>query len=70
MLAKGKARAQKSDIDQVLVVDDADRSREKMESGSGKPPLQKKQKPASGGRRLRDDEVYEAVSRENHQKML
>ena len=31
-----------------------------MESGSGKPPPQKKQKPASGGRRLRADEVNEA----------
>ena len=51
-----------TDIDQVLVVDDADRSREKMESASGKPPPQKKQKPASGGRRLRNDEVNEAAN--------
>ena len=44
-----------------------------MESGRGKPPPQKKQKPASGGRRLRADEVneaYEAFLLENHQKKL
>ena len=44
-----------------------------MESGSGKPPPQKKQKPASSGRRLRADEVneaYEAFLLENHQKKL
>jgi hypothetical protein len=41
-----------------------------MESGRGKPPPQKKQKPASGGRRLRADEVDEAVSRLFYQKML
>ena len=46
MLAKGKGRAQKSDIDPVLDVDDADRSSFMMLI---EPPPQKKQKPASGG---------------------
>jgi hypothetical protein len=44
--------------------------RETMESGNRKPPPLKKGKPASGGRRLRADEVDEAVSRDSHQKML